>query len=80
LARVCRKKSLRYPSIERELLNALKLGLTLDIQWVEVDQVAVVELAVSRDLTTYDASFLWVSRTLGIPLLTFDEQLRAVTD
>ena len=29
-----------------------------------------------RDLTTYDATFLWISRALGVPLYTFDDRLR----
>ena len=38
---------------------------------------AVVELAVHRGLTTYDASYLHLSQSLGISLVTFDEQLRS---
>ena len=80
LASVCRKKILQYPGIEHELFQALDLGLSLYIHWVDVDQRAVVELAIEQDLTTYDATFLWVSRELGIPLHTFDERLRSATD
>jgi len=28
-------------------------------------------------LTTYDASYLYLVRSLGVPLLTFDERLAA---
>ena len=80
LSSVCRKKILQHPIIEAELLQALVLGLSLDIQWVDVDQRAVVELAIERNLTTCDATFLWVSNQLGLPLLTFDERLQAASN
>ena len=75
LASVCRKKILRYPELERQLLQALSVGLSLHIQWVDVDQRQVVQLALERNLTTYDASYVWLSRELDLPLHTFDERL-----
>ena len=79
LASVCRKKVLLYPGLQRGLLESLKMGLTLDIRWIEVDHPGVVELALERDLTTYDATFLWVSQSMGIELQTFDERLQRET-
>jgi predicted nucleic acid-binding protein len=76
LASVCRKKMLRHPELGEQLLRALSIGLSLDIQWVDVDQRQVVQLAIERNLTTYDAAYVWVSRELGLPLHTFDERLR----
>ena len=76
LANVCRKKIHRYPERTAELLSAFDIGLSLEIQWVDVDHRAVVDLALDRNLTTYDATLAWVSDTLGIPLHTFDDQLR----
>lgn len=78
LATVCRKKIAQYPNLTSKFLQAL-IGLSIDIQWVNVDHRAVVELSFERNLTTYDATFLWVSVTLEIPLLTFDKQLQAST-
>jgi predicted nucleic acid-binding protein len=80
LASVCRKKVLRYPRIERQLLEALSLGLALNIHWVDIDQPRVVQLAVRHNLTTYDASFLWVSIALGLTLHTFDERLGSIIE
>ena len=77
LSSVCQKKILQYPGIEDELLQALDFGLSLDIQWVDVDHRIVEELAIERKVTTYDAAFLWISNELDIPLLTFDERLHA---
>ena len=76
LASVCRKKVLQQAKRQSALLQSLDIGLSLDIQWMDVDQLAVVALAIESDLTTYDATFLWTARTLGIPLYTFDDRLR----
>lgn len=75
LASVCRKKVQLYPQLRARLLASLDIALTMDIEWVEVDHLAIVELALETDLTTYDASYLWLARALGLPLLTFDAQL-----
>ncbi len=77
LASVCRKKILQHASMQSALLQSLDIGLSLDIQWMDVDQLAVVALSIESDLTTYDATFLWISRVLGIPLYTFDHRLRS---
>lgn len=51
----------------------------LEIQWVDVDHRAVLHLALERGLTTYDATYLFVARSLGAPLVTFDLQLMAAS-
>ena len=75
LASVCRKKIFRYPHLRDRLLESLRVGLSLDIEWVAVDHIAVVELALETGLTTEDATYLWLARELEIPLFTFDETL-----
>ncbi|MBN1442012.1 MAG: type II toxin-antitoxin system VapC family toxin [Planctomycetes bacterium] len=80
LASIARKKALRHPELRPRIREALEVGLSLDIRWVRVDQPAVVELALDAGLTTYDASYLHVARTLGIPLVTFDDRLRAASE
>ncbi len=77
LASVARKKVLKYPSQRSAILQALRLGLSMDMRLVDVDQATVVELALEKRLTSYDAAYLWVSRLCDAPLLTFDERLRA---
>ncbi len=37
---------------------------------------AILLLALQTGLTTYDAAYLYLARSLGIPLVTFDEQLQ----
>ena len=76
LARVARKKFLRYPEQREALLQALEMSLAMDIGWVEINHLDVVSLAVVMGLTTYDASYLYLARDLGIPLATFDSQLQ----
>lgn len=58
-------------------MAALSTALALPIRWHEVDQVTIVRLALDTGLSTYDACYLWLSRTLALPLVTFDERLRA---
>jgi len=75
LASVCRKKIQRYAHLRDPLLSSLEIGLSMDIEWVTVDHVAVVDLALETGLTTCDATYLWLSRALDLPLLTFDVEL-----
>ncbi|MGY4707421.1 type II toxin-antitoxin system VapC family toxin [Candidatus Bipolaricaulota sp. J31] len=79
LASVARKKALRYPQIKEKIFHALEIGLSLEINWTEVDHVEVLRLALDTGLTTYDASYLYLARSLGLPLVTFDERLAAWT-
>ena len=41
---------------------------------------AIVQLALETGLSTYDASYLWLARRLGAPLVTFDERLRRAAE
>jgi predicted nucleic acid-binding protein len=36
-----------------------------------------VRLGLSTGLTAYDATYLWLARTLGMPLVTLDKKLGA---
>jgi len=77
LTSVARKKVLRYPQLREKISKALEIGLSLNINWTEADHAAVLQLALDTGLTTYDASYLYLARSLGVPLLTFDERLAA---
>ena len=76
LASITRKKMLRYPDERARLLEALRVGLSMEMTWVAVDHQQVVGLALETGLTTYDASYLQLSRRLGVPLVTFDQELQ----
>lgn len=76
LTSIARKKVLRYPRQRERLIEALRLGLALDIQQVEVDHEAALQIALETGLTTYDATYLSLARSLRVPLATFDERLQ----
>ncbi len=76
LANIARTKSLRDPQKAADIEASLADAMAMDIHWHEVDHVAVLRLAMATGLSTYDASYLWLARTLAVPLVTFDERLR----
>lgn len=75
LASIARTKIVRSPEQRDRLLDALEIALALRIHWVDVTHQPVVRLALETGLSTYDASYLHVARTLAIPLITFDNRL-----
>ena len=75
LASIARRKIEAYPGNAQALTEALAAALMLPIRWSDVDHVAALHLALDADLTTYDASYLWLARALSIPLVTFDRRL-----
>ena len=77
LTSVAYKKSLRYPQYRAALSNALEVALAMEVRWVDVDHLGVLCVALDCGLTTYAASYLYLSRFLGVPLITFDEELHA---
>ena len=50
----------------------------MNIHLEDVDHITALELALSTGLSTYDASYLQLSRSLGAPLITLDEKSRAI--
>jgi predicted nucleic acid-binding protein len=74
MANVCWIKLRRNPHQRHALLDAL-LTSGLAPETLDVDHHAVVELAVLTGLTTYDASYLWLARDLGVELVTLDRRL-----
>ena len=53
----------------------LRLGLMRPFTWLDVDHVAVLELASSLGVSAYDGAYLYLARDLGATLLTFDRRL-----
>ena len=78
LANTAWKKATRHPEKASLIAAGLRLALELDIRYVDVDHEAVLDLALEKDLTAYDASYLWLARTLKAPLATFDTRLKRV--
>jgi len=50
----------------------------LGIAMVDVDHRDALALAERTGLTAYDASYLWLARTLGAELVTLDRRLKSV--
>lgn len=75
LTQVTVKKVAIHPQKKILIFEALSLINSLDIQWVEVEALEVAKLAIDEDITAYDASYLYVSRLLDVPLVTFDKKL-----
>jgi predicted nucleic acid-binding protein len=76
LASVCLKKLATYPEQRAGLLEAWKMVEMLGIQEVDVPMhQELVELAESCRLTAYDASYLWLARSLQAELVTLDVKL-----
>ncbi len=76
LASVCAKKLAAYPEQRAALLEAWKMVELLGIQEMDVPmRQELVELAESCRLTVYDASYLWLARSLQVELVTLDAEL-----
>lgn len=77
LANTARTKIRQRPGEASALRDNLTDALERRIVLRRVDLVAVVELALQTNLTAYDASYLWLARALGVPLVTLDKKLAA---
>jgi len=77
LTSVARKKSFQYPTQREAIAIALELGLAMNLTWVDVDLPDVLAAALSSGLTTYDATYLNLARSMAVPLVTFDKRLVA---
>ena len=75
VANVCWKKCRRHPDRRDAHLAAFGLLARLQIEARRVEPGAVLALAMATGLTVYDASYLWLSRQLGLELVTLDKQL-----
>lgn len=75
LASICLKKISAHKNKEDEILSVFNLVDQLPIQGVEVKHHEVVRVAMELDLTTYDASYLWLAWRLDGDLITLDEKM-----
>jgi predicted nucleic acid-binding protein len=69
------KKIRRYPDRRASLMTAFGLFDRMAVDLFVVDHQAVLQLAEVTRLTAYDASYLWLARTLGAELITLDAAL-----
>ncbi|MGC2785129.1 MAG: type II toxin-antitoxin system VapC family toxin [Roseiarcus sp.] len=77
LANVCLTKMRRQPSDRDAIRAAFRLAHRLKVETIAVDHAAIVNLAEATGLTAYDASYLWLARTLDAELATLDRKLAA---
>ena len=61
---------------EAELL--LDSFLDIGILFEKVDEKQVLDLALNKSITAYDASYVWLAKSKKIKLLTLDERLETV--
>ncbi|OGM20483.1 hypothetical protein A2863_01470 [Candidatus Woesebacteria bacterium RIFCSPHIGHO2_01_FULL_38_9b] len=59
--------------------SLLKEFLKLDFALKKIDEKAVLGLALEKNTTTYDASYLWLAKSKKLPFLTLDEKLRKLS-
>ncbi|MFO1083206.1 MAG: type II toxin-antitoxin system VapC family toxin [Reyranellaceae bacterium] len=79
LANVCVTKMRRQPRQRDALRAAYRLSNRLRVETVAIDHAATLDLAEATGLTAYDASYLWLARTLGAELITLDRKLAAAS-
>ena len=77
IANVAVTKIRRAPLERVSIETGLNRFAGLNIGLMRVDEPAVVELAMRKSLSAYDAAYLWLSMTTGAELVTFDRRLQA---
>jgi predicted nucleic acid-binding protein len=78
LANVAVKKARRNPTNEAHYMTALAELDLLPMTFHSVNAREVAALAMRTQLWAYDASYLWLALSLGMPLVTLDTRLEAV--
>ncbi|MGE0361156.1 MAG: type II toxin-antitoxin system VapC family toxin [Vicinamibacterales bacterium] len=75
LASIGWKKLRRHPDRSESILANVTRTRSLAIARVSPAFSAVLALARLLDITPYDASYVWVARAMGVPLVTLDQRL-----
>lgn len=71
------KYALKSKRLSKKTANSLINDfISYEIEYHEVDLKEVLTLSIEKDLTVYDASYLYLSKTNKLPLLTLDERLK----
>lgn len=72
---VCLKKCRIEPDSADALQVAYGMMAEMGLRLHDPDPAAVLQLALQRGLTFYDASYLWLSETLNVPLVSLDRKV-----
>ena len=75
LGNTCWKKCRRHPGSARGLRKAFASLPEMELQLLDIEPVEVLALAESRNLTFYDAAYLWLADRLRARLVTLDRRL-----
>ncbi len=78
IASVARKKVARHPELSEQILAASERLDDLGVILVDISAIDALRIAVDTGLSTYDASYLSLSRRTGSPLVTLDKKLQRV--
>jgi predicted nucleic acid-binding protein len=79
LVNVCRTKIRRNPAEKDSIRASLRAVRSLAVETIEINHIEALDLALATGLTAYDASYLWLARTLGAELITLDRKLAAAS-
>jgi predicted nucleic acid-binding protein len=77
LMNVAWKRARKQPAASALFLEALEVLEGLGLRFRGINQEEVVRLGLATGLSAYDASYLWLSRALDLPLVTLDRKLGA---
>ena len=80
LCNVARKKAARSPGQLSYITQGLIGALDMDVEPITPSHAETLRLALETGLSTYDASYLFVSLMLDAPLVTFDNRLQQAHD
>lgn len=61
---------------QKTVQNLGEKFLSLDIDLYEADYLEISRLSLEENLSFYDASYLYLARYLGTPLMTLDNKLK----
>ncbi len=75
LTNVCLKKIRAIPDERDRFLAGYEVWKEMGVDLVAVDFDGVLALAQRFDLTSYDASYLWLAQSLAAELVTLDGRL-----
>ena len=78
LISIARKKIFQNPDLRTSIIQTLGRALAAEMNWIDVDYLETLDIALDTGLTTYDVSYFYVAQNLGADLVTFDEQLSSV--
>jgi len=75
VANVCVTKLRRHVELWAELNQMFDVFWDMEIDFVDVIYPDILELAYRKNLSAYDASYLWLAQRLDAELITLDRRL-----